>query len=404
VKVGKNAFLRSEVVKRTTGRYETTVVAEEEVRAFVPYPLPPKKPALQIDSSMTEELQAAAASIERLAIASEMVPSVDWLVYTFVRKEAVLSSQIEGTQATLVDLLSHEAMNPDRPLAGTDVDEVCNYLSALSYARSELRRKGGLPLSTRLLNQAHRRLMAGRPGRGARPGEVRSSQNWVGGTRPGNAVFVPPPPHALSDALSKFEQWMHAKDRRNPLVRCALLHAQFETIHPYLDGNGRIGRLLITLLLEHWELLSEPLLYLSLYFKRNRDEYYRRLGDIRTEGDWEAWVAFFLEGVRSTADETMATVRQMFALVNRDRANALARPQTTVTAVRLFEELPQHPMVTVATAVKLLDSTKPTVSKAIAALVNVGILVETTGRRRDRLFSYQAYLDLLREGTEIETG
>jgi Fic family protein len=388
-------------MKRTTGRYEKTMVAGEEVRAFIPHPLPPKKPALQVDPSMTEDLEAAKASIERLAIAGEMVPSVEWLVYAFVRKEAVLSSQIEGTQATLVDLFAHEAIEADQPTLGSDVDEVCNYLSALTFARSELRRKKGLPLSMRLLNQAHRRLMAGRPGKGAMPGEVRSSQNWVGGTRPGNAIFVPPPPHALGDVLSKFELWMHAKDRMHPLVRCALLHAQFETIHPYLDGNGRIGRLLITLLLEHWGLLSEPLLYLSLFFKRNRDEYYGRLSDIRTEGDWEAWVAYFLEGVRVTADETTETVRQIFALVSHDRAVALAHPETTITAARLFEDMPKQPIVTVSSAVKRLGSTKPTISKAITALVNAGILVETTGRRRDRLFSYTAYLDLLREGTEI---
>jgi len=351
---------------------------------------------------MTEDLEAATASIDRLAIAGEMVPSIEWLVYAFVRKEAVLSSQIEGTQATLVDLFSHEAIDPDEPPPGSDVDEVCNYLSALAFARAELRRKKGLPLSIRLLNLTHRRLMTGRPGRGARPGQVRGSQNWVGGTRPGNAVFVPPPPQALNDVLSRFELWMHAKDRIHPLVRCALLHAQFETIHPYLDGNGRIGRLLITLLLEQWRLLSEPLLYLSLFFKRNRDEYYRRLSEIRTEGDWEAWVAYFLEGVRVTADETTDTVREIFALVSRDRAVALAHPETTVVAARLFEELPKQPIVTVASSVERLGSTKPTVSKAINALVNAGILVETTGRRRDRLFSYRAYLDLLREGTELE--
>lgn len=388
---------------RTTGRYKTSTVAGEEARAFVPHPLPPKNPALQMDSTMEDALHAAAVSVDRLAIASEMVPSVDWLVYTLVRKEAVLSSQIEGTQATLADLLAFEATNPDGPPADSDVDEVCNYLSALSYARSELHRKKGLPLSIRLLNQTHRRLMAGRPGRGTRPGEVRTSQNWVGGTRPGNAVYVPPPPHALGNALSKFEQWMHAKNRLHPLVRCALIHAQFETIHPYLDGNGRIGRLLITLLLEHWGLLSKPLLYLSLYFKRNRNEYYQHLSGIRTEGDWEAWVAFFLEGVQLTADETTATVRQIFALVSHDRADVLAHPETTVSAVRLYEELPRHPMVTIANAVKLLGTTKPTANKAISALVKAGILVETTGRRRDRLFGYKAYIDLLRDGTEIES-
>ena len=386
---------------RVTGKYEKTTVAGEEVRAFIPYPLPPKKPALQMDPSMLEALQTTEASLARLALAGEMVPSVDWLVYAFVRKEAVLSSQIEGTQATLIDLLTYEATSPDEVPSGSDVDEVCNYLSALSYARSQLRRPKGLPLSIRLLNQTHRRLMAGRPGKGVRPGEIRRSQNWVGGTRPGNAAFVPPPPHALGDALAAFERAVHAKDRTNPLVRCALLHAQFETIHPFLDGNGRVGRLLITLLLEHWGLLSEPLLYLSLFFKRHREEYYRLLGAIRTAGDWERWVSFFLEGVRVTADETTATVRDLFALVSHDRAAALAHPATTVTAARLFEELPRHPIVTVAGVTKLLGATKPTAAKAVSALVEAGILVETTGRRRDRVFNYAAYLDLLREGTEL---
>ena len=390
-------------MKRVTGTYEKTTTAGEEVRAFIPYPLPPKKPALQMDSSMLEAQLAAEASLAHLAMAGEMVPSVDWLVYAFVRKEAVLSSQIEGTQATLVDLLTYEATGPDKAPSGSDVDEVCNYLSALSYARSQLRRPKGLPLSIRLLNQTHRRLMAGRPGKDVRPGEVRRSQNWVGGTRPGNAIFVPPPPHALGDALAAFERAMHAKDRMPPLVRCALLHAQFETIHPYLDGNGRVGRLLITLLLERWGLLAEPLLYISLFFKRHREEYYRVLSAIRTDGDWEGWVAFFLEGVRVTADETTATVRDLFALVSSDRAAALAHPATTVTAARLFEELPRHPIVTVAGVTEFLGATKPTVGKAIGALVDAGILVETTGRRRDRVFSYAAYLDLLREGTELES-
>ena len=390
-------------MKRNTGKYENTHVAGEEVRAFIPYPLPPKRPSLQLNSVMAEALRAAEASLARLALAGGMVPSIDWLVYSFVRKEAVLSSQIEGTRATLVDLLTYEATSQGEPPSGSDVDEVCNYLSALSFARAQLQRPKGLPLSMRLLNQTHRHLLAGRPGRGKRPGEVRRSQNWVGGTRPGNAVFVPPPPHALGDVLGAFERAIHAKNRLHPLVRCALLHAQFETIHPYLDGNGRVGRLLITLLLERWELLAEPLLYLSLFFKRHRDEYYRLLGAIRTDGDWEGWVSFFLEGVRVTADGTTAAVRDLFALVSNDRAAALAYPATTVTAARLFEELPEHPMVTVAGVTKLFGTTKPTAGKAINALVDAGILVETTGRRRDRVFSYAAYLDLLREGTELET-
>jgi Fic family protein len=384
-------------VTRITGKYVTTTVAGEEVRAFIPHPLPPKNPPLQVDAPMVEALGAARASLARLAVAGEMVPSVSWLVYAFVRKEAVLSSQIEGTQATLVDLFTLEAMSPAETPKGSDVDEVCNYLAALSYARSELQGPKGLPLSVRLLNQTHRRLMAGRPGAGVRPGKVRRSQNWVGGTRPGNAVFVPPPPGALAEVLGAFERSMHANQRMDPIVRSALLHAQFETIHPYLDGNGRVGRLLITLLLEHWGLLTEPLLYLSLFFKRHREEYYHLLGAVRTDGDWEGWVTFFLNGVRVTADETTATVRDLFALVSGDRAAVLAHPATTVAAARLFEELPRHPMVTVARVTEMLGATKPTAAKAINALVDVGILVETTGRRRDRLFGYAAYLDLLGE-------
>jgi Fic family protein len=349
---------------------------------------------------MAESLAGAEAALARLAVAGEMVPSIDWLIYAFVRKEAVLSSQIEGTQATLVDLLTFEATGNDEPPVDSDIDEVCNYLSALSFARSELHRPKGLPISVRLLNRTHQRLMAGRPGQGAQPGEVRRSQNWIGGTRPGNAVFVPPPPHALPDVLTHFELAIHTDDPAHTLVRSALLHAQFETIHPYLDGNGRVGRLLITLLFEHWDLLAEPLLYLSLYFKRHREEYYRRLGAIRTEGDWEGWVAFFLDGVRVTADETTATVRDLFALVSRDRSTVLAHSATTVTAARLFEELPRHPMVTLAGVTRLLGASKPTASKAVGALVSAGVLEETTGRRRDRVFSYAHYLDLLQKGTE----
>lgn len=389
---------------RITGKYENTIVGGEEVRAFIPHPLPPKRPALTIDRRTGDLLRAAEASLARLAVAGEMVPSIDWLVYALVRKEAVLSSQIEGTQATLVDLLSFEVTGANTLAEDTDVVEVCNYLEALSFARAEIQRKKGLPISLRLLNQIHRRLMAGRVGVGKQPGRVRRSQNWVGGTRPGNATFVPPPPHALAGALAAFERSIHAKEQTHPLVRSALLHAQFETIHPYLDGNGRVGRLLITLLLEHWGLLGEPLLYLSLYFKQHRDEYYRMLGTIRTDGDWERWVAFFLEGVRVTSEGTTTTVRNLFSLINRDRAIALAHPATTVTAARLYEELRQHPIVTVARVTEMLGATKPTAAKAVGALVEAGILVETTGRRRDRMFSYSAYLDLLRGGTELEVG
>ncbi len=389
---------------RVTGKYEKTIVAGEEVRAFLPHPLPPRRPALQVDVAADELLRAAREGLARLTVAGDMVPSIEWLVYALVRKEAVLSSQIEGTQATLVDLLTFETTGADKAREDSDVVEVCNYLEALSFARAEIRRVKGLPISVRLLNQIHRRLMAGPAGVGKQPGRVRRSQNWIGGTRPGNATFVPPPPHALADALSAFERYLHAEERADPLVRSALLHAQFETIHPYLDGNGRVGRLLITLLLEHWGLLSQPMLYLSLFFKQHREEYYRRLAAIRSDGDWERWVAFFLEGVRATAEETTVTVRDLFALVSRDRDTVLAHPATSLSAMRLFEELPKHPVVTVAKATDLLGATKPTAAKAIDALVSANVLVESTGRRRDRLFGYVEYLDRLREGTEPEVG
>ena len=388
-------------MKRTTGTYRKTTVAEEEVRAFLPHPLPPKRPALQVDEALTELLDSAEASIDRLAVAGEMVPSVDWLVYGFVRKEAVISSQIEGTQATLIDLLTHEAKDEPEFPEGSDLEEVCNYLAALAYARGQLGRSRGLPISMRLLNQVHRRLMAGRSGAGARPGQIRQSQNWIGGTRPGNAVFVPPPPEALADALGQLERYIHAKSPVHPLIKTSMFHAQFETINTYHDGNGRVGRLLITLLIEHWGLLTRPLLYLSLFFKQHRAEYYRRLDAVRTDGDWEGWVGYFLEGVRETSEQTTTAARQLFALVNDDRKKVLQLPSTTVAAARLFEALPEHPVVTVERVAGLLDTSKPTATKAINALMDAGVLVEATGRRRDRVFHYRAYLDLLKEGTEL---
>jgi Fic family protein len=387
-------------VKRITGRYERVLAGSEEVSAFVPFPLPPKEPMLTIGAQTGERLRTAEHALARLELAGEMVPSLDWFLYAFVRKEAVVSSQIEGTQATLIDLLAFEAEHARAPDA--DVEEVCNYLDALTYARRELARSDGLPLSTRLLNEAHRRLMHGARGASRQPGEVRRSQNWIGGSRPGSAVYVPPPAPSLPGLLGALETYLHAEDDLPPLLRVGLAHVQFESIHPYLDGNGRIGRLLIALLLEHWGLLKAPLLYISLFFKRHREEYYRRLNAVRTEGDWEGWTDFFLDGVATIADEAVASARDLFALVGADRTRVLARQKTSVAAARLFELLPNRPIVTVATAMKLLAASKPTATRAIEALIATGILVETTGRKRDRSFAYQAYIDRLRVGTELE--
>jgi Fic family protein len=387
--------------RRKTGVYERTTVGGEEVAAFVPAALPPEGPPLILEGAAEERLRAAEQSLVRLDLAGEMVPSLDWFIYAFVRKEAVLSSQIEGTQATLVDLLTFEADEDTGP-ASADVEEVCNYIDALAYARGQLAEPTGLPLSMRLLDETHRRLMRGVRGAEKQPGEVRRSQNWIGGTRPGNAAHVPPPPHRLADVLSAFEKYIHAEDDLPPLVRAGLLHVQFETIHPYLDGNGRIGRLLITLLLEHWKLLTEPLLYLSLHFKRHRDEYYRRLDAVRSDGDWEGWIDYFLEGVATIADEAVSSARELFALVAKDRARVLLHAGTSVAAVRLFELLPRHPIVSVAQVVKRIETSKPTAGRAVETLEKAGVLVEITGKKRDRSWAYQSYLAGLRAGTEVE--
>lgn len=388
---------------RITGVYESVAVADEVVEAFVPFPLPPANPSLGIDDGMREKLRDAEEALRRLELAGAMVPSLDWFIYGFVRKEAVVSSQIEGTQATLVDLLNFEAGSSEELANDPDIREVCNYLDALDFARRQLRQSDGLPISTRLLNEAHTRLMQGARGADKLPGEIRRSQNWIGGTRPGNAAFVPPPPHRLPGLLSEFEKFLHSQSSNlPPLVRAGLLHVQFETIHPYLDGNGRIGRLLIMLLLEDWGLLSAPVLYLSLYFKRHRDEYYRRLAAVRTEGDWEGWTRYFLEGVGIIAGEAIATARDLFALVSRDREKVLTTSGSTVMAARLFEQLPQHPIVTISSAMDLLETTRPTAAKAIATLVESGVLQENSGRRRDRTFGFTAYLDLLKPGTALD--
>lgn len=387
---------------RSTGTYETTSTAGEKVQAFVPHPLPPIKPSLAITGDLAILCQTAETNLAKLDAAGQMVPSIDWFVYAFVRREAVISSQIEGTQASLDDLLATEA-EAHTNAAPEHVEEICNYLDALNYARSHLKKKNGLPLSARMFNGAHERLMSGVRGETKQPGKIRRSQNWIGGTRPGNARFVPPPPHLVADLLGQLESYLHTGDHLPPVIRAGLVHAQFETIHPYLDGNGRLGRLLITLCLEQWGTLTEPLLYLSLFFKRHRDEYYTRLGAIRTKGDWEGWLAYFLEGVAVVAEESLSMIGSLFEILTRDRTRYLNSGGATVTGARLFERLPQHPILTVKFATKICETTKPTATKAINSLVAAGILVETTGRSRDRAYAYKAYLDLLREGTEFST-
>ena len=294
---------------RETGTYRTTSTHGETVRAFLPHPLPPAGPPLLLEGRLAERHAAAVAAIGRLGVAGAMVPEPGWFLYGFVRKEAVLSSQIEGTQATLRDVATFEATSgSDTP---ADVEEVCNYVEAVNQARAAITDPGGLPLSTRLLCDIHQTLMRGVRGKDKLPGEIRRSQNWIGGSRPGNALFVPPPPEDVPTALAALEGWLHSPDPLPPLVKAGLAHAQFETIHPFLDGNGRIGRMLITLLVEHWGLLDAPLLYLSLPLKRRQADYYARLTAIRTDGDWEGWLAFFLECVAEAADDGLEPGRAL---------------------------------------------------------------------------------------------
>jgi Fic family protein len=378
---------------RTTGTYAISTTLGESVRAFVPHPLPPGKPPLS--PTVYQELnRQAELALARLAGVSGLVPSVDWLLYSAIRKEALLTSQIEGTQATLIDLFDQEAgfkvSNTD------DVEEVTNYLRAFRWVQEQLRDPNGLPISVRLLCEAHRRLLDGVRGAGKQPGELRRSQNWIGGTRPGNAVFVPPPPERVAELLADLEQFIHAPVAElPPMAKVALIHAQFETIHPFLDGNGRIGRLLIAALFEQWGVLSEPLIYLSGYLKQHQAEYYRRLSAIRTDGDWEAWVSFFLEGVATAAAQAEKSIIGVASLVATDRRRLLQAPKAGPASYRLFEMLPMMPRFTIEHVRQQLDTSFPTATAAVKVLEDLGIVTEVTGQKKNRSYSYQAYVELL---------
>lgn len=378
---------------RTTGSYAISTILGESVRAFVPYALPPAAPALSASVFVDRNRQAELA-LARLSGVSGLVPSVDWLLYSAIRKEALLTSQIEGTQATLADLFDEEAgfkvSNTD------DVEEVTNYLRAFRWVQAQLRDPKGLPISVRLLCDAHRRLLDGARGAGKQPGELRRSLNWIGGTRPGNALFVPPPPERVAELLADMERFIHdtATDLP-PMVKVALIHAQFETIHPFLDGNGRIGRLLITALFEYWGVLSEPLLYVSAYLKQHQAEYYRRLSAIRTDGDWESWVTFFLEGVASAAGDAEKNIIEVASLLASDRKRLLQSLKAGPTSYRLFEMLPVMPRFTIEHVRQQLGTSFPTATAAVKVLVDLGIAVEMTGQKKNRSYSYQAYVELL---------
>ena len=379
-----------------TGRYEVTAWADEEVRAFVPSALPPK-PALDL-AALQAPLERALVALGRLDSLSALLPAPFLFLYSYIRKEAVLSSQIEGTQSSLSDLLLFEMeAAPGVPI--DDVTEVSNYVAALEHGLRRTRE--GFPLSNRLIREVHSRLMAGARGSDKLPGEFRRSQNWIGGTRPGNAHFVPPPPHVVQDCMSDLERFLHEESSSvSTLARAALAHVQFETIHPFLDGNGRVGRLMITFLLCHEGMLHEPLLYLSLYLKQRREEYFSLLDGVRQKGDWEAWLVFFLEGVMQTANGAVSTAQRLMSLFQEDQARIQQTGRAAGSALRVHRAMTARPIMSIAGIRNQTGLSFPAASSAMERLSDLTVVREVTGQQRNRLYAYDHYLAILSDGTE----
>ena len=377
------------------GRFIETSAAGEKVRAFVPPPLPPE-PAIDV-LVLLEKLSLAERALGRLDGITMLLPRQELFLYMYVRKEAVLSSQIEGTQSTLSDLLRFEAeAQAGQPI--DDIREVSNYVDAMMYGLERLR---DLPLSLRLIREMHGRLLQSARGGTKSPGEFRRSQNWIGGTRPGNALFVPPPVNELGPCLDAFERFMHEDASRLPaLIKAGLLHVQFETLHPFLDGNGRIGRLLVTLYLCINGVLNKPLLYLSLFLKTHRAEYYRLLQEVRENGNWEAWLDFFLTGVAQTANQAFEAATHIVDLFRQDRERIATEGERASSTLRIHDLFQLNPFLTSNQLVRQTGLSSPTVNTALADLQRLGIIEEVTGRKRGRVFSYRRYLSVLNEGTD----
>ncbi len=380
------------------GRYEVTVAEGEQVRAFIPAPLPPRPP-LNLEGDLLRSLEAAGLALGRLEGANQLLePAL--LVYSYVRKEAVLSSQIEGTQSSLSDLLLFE-LDQAPGVPRDDAAEVLRYVAAMDHGLRRLAEN--FPLSNRLIRELHGILLSTGRGASKDPGEFRRSQNWIVGSRPGNAVFVPPPHLAVPDCMAELERFLHAEDDGLPiLVRAGLAHVQFETIHPFLDGNGRVGRLLITLLLCEAGVLSQPMLYLSAYFKRHRDRYYELLDRVRQTGDWEAWLAFFLQGVQETAENAAATARRLTERFAADRERLATEGRKAGSALRVHEALQERPILSIPETCKRTHLAFPTVSAAMRLLETAGLVREITGFSRNRVYVYSEYLRILNEGVEGE--
>ncbi|WP_349656685.1 Fic family protein [Xanthomonas sp. 10-10] len=387
------------MAQRITGHYVAGALAGSRYQAFVPDPLP-AVPALDFaQAELVARKERADQALGRLDGITLMLPDPEVFLYQYIRKEALLSSQIEGTQSSLSDLLLFE-MDAAPGVPVDDVEEVSNYVAALNHGLRRLR-KDDFPLSLRLIREMHALLLQGGRGAGKQPGEFRRSQVWVGGASPALAHFVPPPPDALPDALSALEQFLHApQGQMPPLVKAALAHVQFETIHPFSDGNGRLGRLLITLILCSEGVLREPSLYLSLYFKRRRADYYDRLNAVRLNGDWEGWLGFFLDGVAETAQQAVDTAQRLLALLARDRARIAALGQRAGNVGLVFEQFARRVVLAVPQVAPTLSLSAPTIRAAVRTLQELEIVNELTGQQRHRIFAYHAYLDILSEGAQ----
>lgn len=380
------------------GRYVTISTVGEKAQAFVPAPLPPRPP-IDWTPELRSKFDQALLALGRLDSVSTLLPDTSLFLYMYVRKEAVLSSMIEGTQSSLSDLLLFELdQEPGVPL--DDVREVSNYVAALYHGLRLLEQ--GLPLSLRLFREIHGVLLTKGRGSNQTPGEFRRSQNWIGGSRPGNAAFVPPPAEEVLECMSKLELFLHDQPEPTPvLLKAALAHVQFETIHPFLDGNGRLGRLLIVLLLCEQKVLREPMLYLSLYFKAHRQYYYELLNNVRLTGDWEAWLDFFAEAVIVTATQAVETAQQLLDLSNQDRDKISSLGRAVASTLQVHRALMEHPIATSGSLVKKTGITPATVNKALGHLERLGIVKELTAQKRNRLFSYAGYIEIMSRGTEL---
>ena len=387
--------MRMDIKNRLDSYIKSSAIAGETYSAYVPSPLPPD-PKLDLDP-LYPLIDEANTAIGRLDGMSMVLPDPSLFLYMYVRKEAVLSSQIEGTQSSLADLLLHENTEvPGIPI--DDVTEVSCYVSAMNYGFERLKE---LPLSLRLLREIHAKLMDNSRGGNKQPGEFRNSQNWIGGSHPSNALFVPPPPEQLMECLDEFEKFIHDKKIKLPiLIKAALLHVQFETIHPFLDGNGRLGRLLITFLLCAEGVLKEPLLYLSLYFKSNRQDYYNHLQSVRETGDWESWIKFFLKGIVETATQATETAQSIVKLFANDRKRIETSDSSAAAILTIHTYLQQSPISNTGSIRKKTGLSQPTVMRSLTALENLGIVKEITGKERHKIFVYRDYLDSLNRGTE----